>query len=54
MHINMEDSSAYSDDKVHGHGPIGSLTADSFHVYNKGERMVFEGKVKMVINPAVK
>jgi len=36
-------------DPVEGQGPFGSLSAEGFRIYNRGERIEFTGKAKLVI-----
>ena len=43
--------SARSAQPVSGHGPFGSLRADRMRIEDRGERMLFEGNVKMTLNP---
>lgn len=51
LHINIAGNYAYSDSKVHGSGPIGSITANKVYLYDKGERVVFKGDVDLVLYP---
>ena len=38
-------------EKVEGQGPFGRLRAEGFRVYNRGQRVEFTGKAKMLILP---
>ncbi len=37
--------------KVRGSGPRGTITADSYGIYDRGQRVVFSGNVHSIINP---
>jgi lipopolysaccharide export system protein LptC len=50
--IDMKNGTIATDDKVWGQGPLGTLTAGNMRVYDKGARVVFEGRVKTVLTPA--
>jgi lipopolysaccharide export system protein LptC len=43
---------ATSDTPVHGHGPFGELQSSGFRISDGGERVQFEGKTRMLLNPA--
>jgi lipopolysaccharide export system protein LptC len=43
--VNTVNNSATGRDHVHGYGPLGAVTADSFAVYDKGAIVVFQGHV---------
>lgn len=49
--VDFSDGSARSGQPVSGHGPFGSLRADRMQIENRGQRMLFEGNVKMTLNP---
>ena len=49
--VDFSDGSARSMQPVNGHGPLGSLRADRMQIENRGQRMLFEGNVKMTLNP---
>jgi lipopolysaccharide export system protein LptC len=36
---------------VSGQGPFGQLQASGFHIYNRGERVVFTGPAKLTLTP---
>jgi lipopolysaccharide export system protein LptC len=40
-----------SDEKVWGHGPLGSIRAGNMQVFDKGQRVVFGGRVTTVLTP---
>jgi lipopolysaccharide export system protein LptC len=46
-HIDMDKGTAYGNLPVEGQGPPGTLTADSFSVSGRGEKIRFQGNVKM-------
>ena len=43
---------ATSDDPVSAHGQSGVATGEGFRIYDRGERIVFTGKSKVVLYPA--
>jgi lipopolysaccharide export system protein LptC len=45
---------AWSDDGVEGQGPFGQLRADRMRIENQGERMFFEGRVRLTVLPGAK
>ncbi len=49
--VDFSDGSARSARPVSGHGPFGSLRADRMQIEDRGQRMLFEGNVKMTLNP---
>ena len=49
--IDIDKNMAYSKDKITGKGPAGTITADSFTTYDKGQRTTFKGNVKLVLHP---
>ncbi len=49
--VDFADGSARSAAPVNGHGPFGALRADRMRIENRGQRMLFEGNVKMTLNP---
>jgi lipopolysaccharide export system protein LptC len=51
VYIDIKKNMAYSDTKVTGKGPAGTIEADSVKAYNKGQRTIFEGNVKVVLYP---
>ncbi len=50
-HIDLQNSIAESDAPVQGHGPFGTLHADSFRVVDQGKRLLFRDNVRMTIRP---
>jgi lipopolysaccharide export system protein LptC len=36
---------------IAGHGPAGAIRADSYAVYDRGQRLVFQGRVHSRVNP---
>ena len=49
--MKLDESTAYSDKPVRGHGPLGKLNADGFYVHADEERIVFGPNVFMVLYP---
>ena len=49
--VDLERSTAESDKPVHGHGPFGTLSADSFRLVDQGKRLLFKNNVRMTIRP---
>ena len=49
--IDLQNNIAESDEPVKGHGPFGTLSADSFRVIDQGQRLLFRQNVRMVIQP---
>lgn len=49
--VALAEGRAWSDSPVHGQGPFGALQADRMRVENQGERMFFEGRVRMTVRP---
>ena len=48
-HIDLQNNIAQSNEPVRGHGPLGTLSADSFRVDDQGQRLLFRKNVRMVI-----
>lgn len=51
IHVNLQNKSAFGTKAVQGQGPIGTLVADRFSVFNKGDKILFQGNVKIVLYP---
>lgn len=49
--IDLKAGMASGDDPVQGHGPFGELQSEGFRLYDKGERILFTGKAKLVLEP---
>jgi len=49
--IDLQNNIAESDQPVRGHGPFGTLSADSFRVIDQGQRLLFRKNVRMIIRP---
>ena len=49
--VDLQQNTAESDEPVRGHGPFGTLTADSFRVVDQGQRLLFRNNVRMTIRP---
>ena len=49
--IDTAEENIYSESAVKGHGMAGSISAERFTAYDRGERMLFDGNVKLVILP---
>lgn len=59
LHLNrveaaLADGSAWSDSGVEGQGPFGQLRADRMRIENQGERLYFEGRVRLTVLPGAK
>lgn len=52
-HIDLNDGVAEGHDPVRGQGPFGTLRAEGFRMEERGNRIVFTGKSRMVIYPGV-
>ncbi|UUX51759.1 LPS export ABC transporter periplasmic protein LptC [Nisaea acidiphila] len=48
----LDEGMATSDDPVSAHGQSGTATGEGFRIYNRGERIVFTGKSKVVLYPS--
>lgn len=48
----LDKGMAMSDDPVSAHGQSGVATGEGFRIYDRGERIVFTGKSKIVLYPA--
>jgi len=48
-HVDMQAGSAEGDDKVSGQGIFGHVDAEGFRIYDRGDRVVFTGKSKMLL-----
>lgn len=51
MLVNLEESTGHSDTEVEGNGPMGHIKAARFSVFDRGERIVFNGGVNMTVYP---
>lgn len=52
-YIDLAAGTAYGQDPVEGQGPFGNIKAQGFRVIDRGERVIFTGKAKMIIYPRV-
>jgi lipopolysaccharide export system protein LptC len=52
--ISLNEGSAAGRAPVHSQGPFGQLDAQGFDLYDKGERVVFLGPAKLMLNNTVK
>jgi lipopolysaccharide export system protein LptC len=52
--VDLAAGDAIGTEPVRGQGPFGQLRAEGFRIYNRGERVEFLGKSKLVIRPAAK
>lgn len=50
----LGEGAAWSDDGVEGQGPFGQIRADRMRIENQGERMFFEGRVRLIVLPGAK
>lgn len=49
--VDFVEGVASSTDPVSGHGPFGELQAEGFRLFDKGKRIFFTGKSRMVLRP---
>ncbi|NQV81044.1 MAG: hypothetical protein HQ495_10860 [Alphaproteobacteria bacterium] len=49
--IDLASGSAWGRQPVQAHGPMGTLDADSFRMELEGQRLYFEGHVRMILQP---
>ena len=49
LHIDMKDSTAWSNASVHGQGPAGTLEAQGLEANNNTHTLIFKGPAKLVI-----
>lgn len=47
--IDLDASSAYGDRPVRGHGPDGQVEAEGFHTSERGDRIVFTGRSRLIL-----
>lgn len=50
-HINLTNNTAEGDDPVAGQGPFGDIKSQGFRVLDKGERVIFTGKARLIMRP---
>jgi len=50
--VHLDSGTATSDLPVQGQGPIGTLRADRFRLTGLGQRLRFEGDVRVVVRPS--
>jgi lipopolysaccharide export system protein LptC len=51
-HIDLVNGSAQGDDPVQGQGPGGTMTSKGFRIMDRGQRIMFTGKSRLVLYPA--
>lgn len=51
--IDLEAGAARSDKPVEGQGPFGNLKSEGMQLENKGRRIIFTGKAKLVLYPGM-
>jgi len=51
VEADLKERAASGQSKIHGHGPIGSITADRFKITDGGDSIIFKGNVKLIIHP---
>ena len=49
--FDLKAGDAHGVDPVAGQGPFGQLNAEGFVIYNRGARVVFTGKAKLILQP---
>ncbi|HEX2890059.1 LPS export ABC transporter periplasmic protein LptC [Vineibacter terrae] len=47
--VDLEASAAFGDSPVRGHGPDGQVEAEGFHASERGDRIVFTGRSRIVL-----
>ncbi|MGE0652917.1 MAG: LPS export ABC transporter periplasmic protein LptC, partial [Alphaproteobacteria bacterium] len=52
--INLQDSSAFGNDAVAGHGPASEITSEGFRVADEGNRVIFTGTAHLTLYPKSK
>ena len=50
--IDLARGTASGEEPVSGHGPLGTLTSHGFKVLDRGTRLLFTGKSRLVLFPA--
>ena len=53
-HVDLAGGMATGLDPVSGQGPFGSLNSAGFQIFDRGRRVIFTGKSKLVLYPASK
>ena len=51
--IDIDANTAWGDQPIEGHGPLGILNADTFRLDNATGLLLFEGSVRMIVYPNV-
>ncbi|RPF98240.1 MAG: hypothetical protein EVA87_06505 [Rhodospirillaceae bacterium] len=51
--IDLRSGAASGDTQVKGQGPFGTVNAEGFRIVDSGDRIIFNGKSRLVILPAV-
>jgi lipopolysaccharide export system protein LptC len=49
--LDLKVGTAEGDEKVEGHGPTGTISAEGFRVLDNGARVFFTGPAKLVLRP---
>lgn len=52
--IDLGKGSAFGEQPVTGQGPLGTLDASGFRVLDRGKRLIFTGKARLVFHPAAR
>ena len=52
VEIDLENGIAWGRRPVQAHGPMGALGADTFRLERNGQRLFFEGRVRMTLQPS--
>lgn len=50
LRVNLKEREAFSDLKVSGHGPAGTLNAEGLEAYGEKGLLIFKGPAKLVLN----
>ena len=48
-YVDVKAGTAYGQEPIQGQGPLGTLKAEGFRIFDKGERVVFTGHAHMVL-----
>src|SRR3990170_4942360 len=49
MRVDLSEGAAASDEPVRGHGPMGELVAEGLRVTERGDRILFTGRTRLVV-----
>lgn len=49
-HVDVLPGNAHGEEKTHGRGPAGTVEGEGFRLWDRGERIMFTGKARAVLN----